>query len=54
LEGQLRLNAKRADVYNASLAEHTAVFQAIVARDSAGARRAMADLLGVTRGRIEG
>nr|WP_245933000.1 FadR/GntR family transcriptional regulator [Caballeronia novacaledonica] len=54
LEGQLRLNAKRADVYNASLAEHTAVFEAIVARDSSGARRAMADLLGVTRTRIEG
>jgi DNA-binding GntR family transcriptional regulator len=50
----LRLNAKRADVFNASLAEHTAVFQAIIARDSSGARRAMADLLGVTRGRIEG
>ncbi|WP_404987346.1 FadR/GntR family transcriptional regulator [Caballeronia sp. LZ043] len=53
LEGQLRLNAKRADVYNASLAEHTAVFDAIVARDAAAARRAMADLLGMTRGRIE-
>jgi DNA-binding FadR family transcriptional regulator len=54
LEGQLRLNAKRADVYNASLAEHTAVFEAIIARDSTGARRAMADLLGMTRSRIEG
>ncbi len=54
LEGQLRLNAKRAEVYNASLAEHTAVFDAIVARDEIAARRAMADLLGVTRGRIEG
>jgi DNA-binding FadR family transcriptional regulator len=54
LEGQLRLNAKRAEVYNASLAEHTAVFDAIVARDETAARRAMADLLGVTRGRIEG
>jgi DNA-binding FadR family transcriptional regulator len=54
LEGQLRLNAKRADVYNASLAEHTAVFEAIIARDSNAARRAMAGLLGVTRGRIEG
>ncbi|BAN22163.1 GntR domain protein [Caballeronia insecticola] len=54
LEGQLRLNAKRAEVYNASLAEHTAVFDAIVARDAAAARRAMADLLGVTRERIEG
>jgi DNA-binding FadR family transcriptional regulator len=53
LEAQLRLNAKRADVFNASLAEHTAVFDAIVARDAAAARRAMADLLGVTRGRIE-
>ncbi|WP_244848823.1 MULTISPECIES: FadR/GntR family transcriptional regulator [unclassified Caballeronia] len=54
LEGQLRLNAKRADVFNASLAEHTAVFDAIAARDAAAARRAMADLLGVTRDRIEG
>jgi DNA-binding FadR family transcriptional regulator len=54
LEGQLRLNAKRADVFNASLAEHTAVFDAIKARDARGARSAMADLLGTTRGRIEG
>jgi DNA-binding FadR family transcriptional regulator len=54
LEAQLRLNAKRAGVFNASLAEHTAVFDAIVARDSVAARRAMANLLGVTRGRIEG
>jgi DNA-binding FadR family transcriptional regulator len=54
LEGQLRLNAKRADVFNASLAEHTAVFDAIKARDAHGARNAMADLLGTTRGRIEG
>jgi DNA-binding FadR family transcriptional regulator len=53
LEGQLRLNAKRADVFNASLSEHTAVFDAIIARDARAARRAMADLLGVTRGRIE-
>ena len=42
------------NVYNASLAEHTAVFEAIIARDSTGARRAMADLLGMTRSRIEG
>ncbi len=27
LEGQLRLNAKRADVYNASLVRHTAVIR---------------------------
>lgn len=54
LEGQLRLNAKRAEVYNASHAEHTAVFDAIIGRDAGAARRAMADLLGVTRGRIEG
>ncbi|HEX3378734.1 MAG TPA: FCD domain-containing protein, partial [Paraburkholderia sp.] len=53
LEAQLRLNAKRADVFNASLAEHTAVFEAIRARDAAAARSAMASLLGVTRGRIE-
>ncbi len=38
LEAQLRLNAKRADVFNASLAEHTAVFEAIRDRDCAGAR----------------
>jgi DNA-binding FadR family transcriptional regulator len=54
LEAQLRLNARRADVFNASLAEHTAVFDAIAIRDAAGARAAMASLLGVTRGRIEG
>jgi DNA-binding FadR family transcriptional regulator len=53
LEAQLRLNAKRADVFNAALAEHTAVFDAIVARDCAAARAAMAGLLGVTRARIE-
>ncbi|WP_425605814.1 FadR/GntR family transcriptional regulator [Paraburkholderia translucens] len=53
LEAQLRLNAKRAGVFNASLAEHTAVFDAIRARDAAAARTAMASLLGVTRGRIE-
>ncbi|MFM0034192.1 FCD domain-containing protein [Paraburkholderia strydomiana] len=54
LEAQLRLNAKRADVFNASLAEHTAVFDAIRERNAAAARAAMASLLGVTRGRIEG
>jgi DNA-binding FadR family transcriptional regulator len=54
LEAQLRLNAKRAEVFNASLAEHTAVFDAIRERDCAAARAAMASLLGVTRGRIEG
>jgi DNA-binding FadR family transcriptional regulator len=54
LEGQLRLNARRAEVFNASLAEHTAVFEAIVAGDRAAARDAMAGLLGVTRERIEG
>ena len=54
LEAQLRLNAKRAEVYNASLAEHTAVFEAIRARDAEGAQQAMAGLLGVTRRRIEG
>lgn len=54
LEAQLRLNAKRADVFNTSLEEHTAVFEAIRERDAAGAQRAMAALLGVTRRRIEG
>jgi len=54
LEGQLRLNARRAEVFNASMAEHTAVFDAIVARNSSAARDAMGGLLGVTRARIEG
>ncbi|GLU33040.1 GntR family transcriptional regulator [Trinickia caryophylli] len=54
LEAQLLLNAKRAEIFNASLAEHTAVFEAIRARDGEGARAAMAGLLGVTRKRIEG
>ncbi|CAH2808909.1 MAG: Transcriptional regulator, GntR family [uncultured Caballeronia sp.] len=54
LEAQLRLNARRAGGFNASMAEHTAVFDAIVARNSAAARDAMGDLLGVTRARIEG
>jgi DNA-binding FadR family transcriptional regulator len=54
LEAQLRVNAKRAEVYNASLGEHTAVFEAIRVRDATGAQQAMAGLLGVTRRRIEG
>lgn len=53
LEAQLHLNAKRADVFNASLAEHTRVVEAIRARDAQAARDAMAALLGTTRGRIE-
>jgi len=53
LEAQLQLNARRADVYNASLAEHAAVSDAIRVRDENGARRAMATLLAVTRARIE-
>ena len=53
LEAQLQLNARRAEVFNASLAEHTAVFEAIVAGNREAARNAMAGLLGVTRGRIE-
>jgi DNA-binding FadR family transcriptional regulator len=53
LEGQLLLNAKRADVFNASLTEHTAVFEAIRARDVQAAREAMAGLLDMTRRRIE-
>jgi DNA-binding GntR family transcriptional regulator len=36
------------------MAEHTAVFDAIVARNSSAARDAMSGLLGVTRARIEG
>ncbi|HEX7682747.1 MAG TPA: FadR/GntR family transcriptional regulator [Trinickia sp.] len=53
LEAQLRLNAKRADVFNAALGQHTAVYDAIRARRPEAARAAMADLLGVTRKRIE-
>ncbi|HDR9492463.1 FadR/GntR family transcriptional regulator [Burkholderia stabilis] len=53
LEAQLHLNARRADVYNASLAEHLAVSDAIRVRDEDGARREMAALLAVTRARIE-
>ncbi|MEX3956664.1 FadR/GntR family transcriptional regulator [Trinickia sp. EG282A] len=53
LEAQLRLNAKRADVFNAALGEHTAVFDAIRARNVEAARAAMAGLLGMTRRRIE-
>lgn len=53
LEAQLRLNAKRAEVFNAALHEHTAVFDAIRTRRPADARSAMADLLGMTRKRIE-
>jgi DNA-binding FadR family transcriptional regulator len=54
LEAQLQLNARRAEVFNASMAEHTAVFDAIAKRKSSAARHAMAGLLGVTRARIEG
>jgi DNA-binding FadR family transcriptional regulator len=53
LEAQLLVNAHRADVFNASLAEHTAISDAIRVRDEDGARRAMATLLAVTRARIE-
>lgn len=53
LEAQLRLNAKRAEIYNAALSQHTDVFEAIRSRRSADARAAMADLLGMTRKRIE-
>ncbi|MDG0023366.1 FadR/GntR family transcriptional regulator [Trinickia sp. Y13] len=53
LESQLRLNAKRADVFNAALQQHTTVYDAIRARQPDEARAAMADLLGVTRKRIE-
>jgi len=53
LEAQLLLNAKRADVFNAALKQHTAVFDAIRTRRPEAARAAMAELLGVTRKRIE-
>lgn len=54
LEGQLRVNAKRADVFNAALPDHTVVFDAIARGDANAARDAMAALLRVTRERIEG
>lgn len=54
LEGQLRVNAKRAEVFNAALPEHTKVFDAIVRRDAKRAMSAMAELLRMTRERIEG
>lgn len=53
LEAQLRLNAKRAEVFNAALHQHTAVYEAIRDRRAEDARSAMAELLGVTRKRIE-
>lgn len=53
LEGQLRVNAKRADVFNAALSDHTAVYDAIVRRDAGGATSAMVGLLRMTRERIE-
>lgn len=53
LEAQLLLNAKRAEVFNVSLSEHSAVFHAIRARHPLEARAAMANLLGMTRKRIE-
>jgi DNA-binding FadR family transcriptional regulator len=53
LEAQLRVNAKRADVFNVALGEHTAVFEAIRARDVHAARDAMDALLDMTRRRIE-
>ena len=55
LEAQLRLNAKRAEVFNASLAEHTAVFEAIRdTRRRRGARRRWRACSGVTRGGSKG
>jgi DNA-binding FadR family transcriptional regulator len=54
LESQLRVNAKRADVFNAALPEHMAVFDAIARRDGLAATSAMAGLLRMTRERIEG
>ncbi|MBB3255276.1 DNA-binding FadR family transcriptional regulator [Paraburkholderia bannensis] len=54
LEGQLRVNAKRAEVFNAALPDHTLVADAIARRDASAARDAMAALLRVTRKRIEG
>jgi len=53
LEGQLRVNAKRAEVFNAALPDHTLVYEAIAQRDAYAASRAMAALLRLTRERIE-
>lgn len=52
LAAQLRLNAERADVFNASLAEHTAIFDAILRRDTQAARDSMLTLLVRTRERM--
>ncbi len=54
LKDQLRVNAKRADVFNAALPEHSAVFDAIARREGVAAASAMAGLLRMTRERIEG
>lgn len=53
LEAQLRVNAKRADVFNAALPDHTAVLEAIQARDTVRARETMTALLSTTRARME-
>ena len=52
LEAMLLVNAKRAGRFNASLAEHTRVLEAIRRRDGAQARAAMESLLGVSRSRL--
>ena len=54
LEALLLVNAKRAGRFNASLAEHTRVLEAIRRRDGAQARAALELLLGVSRTRLAG
>lgn len=49
LESLLGLTARSAENFNASLAEHQAVLEAIERRDDAGAHARMAGLLGDTR-----
>ena len=54
LEAHLRANAARAATFNASLAEHTAVVDAVRARDPERARERMQALLAQSRARITG
>jgi DNA-binding FadR family transcriptional regulator len=54
LEAHLRANAARAVTFNASLAEHTAVVDAVRARDPERARHLMQTLLAQSRARIVG
>jgi DNA-binding FadR family transcriptional regulator len=52
LEGHLRANAARAATFNASLAEHTEIVEAVRTRDADRAGRLMQALLAQSRARI--